>query len=258
VNALEELIADAPTVLVFTGAGISTGSGIPDFRGPQGIWKTRKPIYFEDFLSSEDARVLYWAYKVEAHETFKSARPNAAHLALAELEHMGKLDTLVTQNIDGLHHDAGNDSRRIIEIHGTARRVECLSCGATSDPEPAIEEFKATKRCPLCACGGFLKTATISFGQPMPENQLARAFEAAERADLVIAIGSTLEVYPAADVPHRARANGASYCIINRGETAQDHLATLRLEGDAAEILPAVIVELRALLSRRARKQPGE
>ena len=232
----------ARRVLVFTGAGMSTASGIPDFRGPGGQWTRRRPVLFQDFVASEAARRAHWQYKAEGHREFARARPNAAHLALAELDRLGKLDVLVTQNVDGLHRDAGHEAERIIELHGTNRAVECLACGARSAPQPALEEFRATGNCPRCqACGGFLKTATVSFGQPLPPAELQRAFRAAGRADLVLAIGSTLEVRPAADVPLRAARHGARYAVINRGPTAHDALADLRLEGDVTVLLPALV-----------------
>lgn len=235
------LLRQAQQVLVFTGAGLSTGSGIPDFRGPQGIWRSRQPVYYDEFLESEDKRIEHWEYKLEGYESFLQARPNAAHAALRELEMMGKLDTLVTQNIDGLHHRAGNSADRVIEVHGTNRLVECQSCGQVSEPAPAFESFRRTRRCPRCSCGGPLKTATISFGQAMPEHLMQRAFAAAERADLVLSLGSTLSVEPAASVPRRAAERGCPYVIINSGGTAHDHLATCRLDGDLCVLLPRII-----------------
>lgn len=251
---LADLLREARSVLVFTGAGISTGSGIPDFRGPKGIWKKRRPVLFQDFLESEEARAEHWDYKLEGWQAFRDAKPNAAHLALAELERLGKLDALVTQNIDGLHQAAGISPDRLLELHGTNRAVECLSCGKRTDPEPAFLEFEKTRRCPRCACGGLLKTATVSFGQAMPEALMAKAFSAAQRADLVISIGSTLTVEPAASVPLSSARAGACYVIINRGETAHDRAADLRLEGDAVEILPREVAALKELL--RARRAP--
>ena len=234
----------ARRVLVFTGAGISTGSGIPDFRGPQGVWKRREPVYIQDFLASEESRVEYWDYKLEGYQGFREARPNAAHLALVEWEARGLLDTLVTQNIDGLHHRAGVSPERILELHGSNRLIGCLSCGATQDPAGPFAEFEQTRRCPRCACGGFLKPTTVSFGQSLPEDLLARAFGAAEVADLVISLGSTLQVEPAASVPARAAARGVPYLIVNQGPTAHDELATLRLEADLCELLPEVVRRL--------------
>ena len=242
VAELAGAVRAAGRVLVFTGAGMSTASGIPDFRGPGGLWTRRQPVLFQDFVASAEARRAHWQYKAEGHREFAQARPNVAHHALAALERLGKLDTLVTQNVDGLHQDAGHAPERIIELHGTNRAVECLGCGARSAAEPALADFQATGDCPRChACGGILKTATVSFGQPLPPAELQRAFRAAGRADLVLAIGSTLEVRPAAEVPLRAAQHGARYAVINRGPTAHDALAHVRLEGDVTVLLPALI-----------------
>ena len=250
VAELAAAVDAAGRVLAFTGAGMSTASGIPDFRGPQGVWKRRKPVLFQDFIASAEARRAHWQYKAEGHTEFAQARPNAAHRALVGLERLGKLDTLVTQNVDGLHQDAGHDPERIVELHGTNRLAECLACRERSAPEAALEEFRATGECPRCrACGGILKTATVSFGQPMPQAELQRAFRAARRADLALAIGSTLEVRPAADVPLAAVGNGARYAIINRGPTGHDRFADLRLEGDVTVILPALLQALGAVES---------
>ena len=224
---------------------MSTGSGIPDFRGPKGVWKTRKPVMYQDFLASEEARVEYWDYKLEGFEQFRNAEPNDAHRALAELEQMGKISALVTQNIDGLHQDAGNSS--VIELHGTNREIECVNCAKRTPPEPAFEEFKRTNSCPRCECGGYLKSATISFGQAMPQDLVKEAFVKAAEADLAISIGSTLEVQPASLVPLHVLENGAPYVVVNRGETAHDRIATLRLEGDVNEILPAVLDRIKTL-----------
>ena len=242
---LTELLQLSSRILVFTGAGISTGSGIPDFRGPKGVWKSRKPVYFQDFISSEEARIEHWDYKLEGYEAFRGARPTPAHLALVELETLGRLLVVVTQNIDGLHQEAGNSPDLVIELHGTNRKIECLSCAALTDPEPAFKEFQKTRKPPLCPCGGFLKTATVSFGQAMPQEKMERAVSEAAKADLVISIGSTLQVEPAASVPLVAQQKGAPYVIINRGATAHDAMATLRLEGDAAVILPSAVHGLK-------------
>jgi NAD-dependent deacetylase len=238
---LVELLREASAILVFTGAGISTGSGIPDFRGPQGVWKKRRPVYFQDFVRSESARIEHWDYKLEAFGAFKNAKPNAAHRALFELEKLGRLEALVTQNIDGLHEAAGNSLEKIIELHGTNRWIECINCGKRCEPGPKFEEFKKTRKPPVCGCGGFLKTATISFGQQMPAAQLNAAFEAAERCDLVVSIGSTLEVDPAASVPRAAHLKKVPYVVMNRGGTAHDGFATLRLEGDVVELVPEAV-----------------
>jgi NAD-dependent deacetylase len=238
---LQELLAQARRMLVFTGAGMSTGSGIPDFRGPQGVWKTRQPVYFDEFLASEEKRVEYWEYKCEYYDLFLSARPNAAHEAIAELERLGRVQAVVTQNIDGLHQAAGSSEAKVVEVHGTNRWIECTSCGQRAEPAPLVAWFREHRRCPRCACGGYLKSATISFGQALRPEVLERALREASRADLVLALGSTLSVYPAASIPLAAAKRSAPYVIINRGETDHDRLATLRLEADVVDVLPAAV-----------------
>lgn len=227
-------------MLVFTGAGLSTGSGIPDFRGPQGLWKKRQPVYFDEFLASEEKRIEHWDYKLEGWEGFRDAQPNAAHRALAALEEDGRLLLLVTQNVDGLHQKAGN--RKVVELHGTNLQVECLDCGRRSDPAWAFEEFVVTRRCPRCReCGGLVKTATVSFGQAMPWDLVDQSMAAARECDLVLALGSSLQVEPAASVPLEAFRSGATYAVINQGPTAHDRVAHIRLEGDLCALLPQLV-----------------
>jgi NAD-dependent deacetylase len=245
-NATERLIRylrEASRILVFTGAGISTGSGIPDFRGPQGVWKRRQPVYYQDFMTSEPARIEHWEYKVEGWPAFREAKPNAAHESLTHLERAGKLLAVVTQNIDGLHAKAGISPQRLVELHGTNSLIECQTCGQRSDPESHFEFFSTTRRPPVCACGGFLKPATISFGQKLRSEELERAERAARETDLVLALGSTLSVYPAAEIPLLAARRRVPYVIINRGATDHDALAevSLRLDDDVVAILPSAI-----------------
>src|SRR6476646_637563 len=195
-------------MLVFTGAGISTGSGIPDFRGPQGVWKTRQPVYYHDFMRSEAARIEHWDFKSEGWEGFRDAKPNATHEAIVQLEKAGKVEAVVTQNIDGLHAKAGTLADRLIELHGTNSFIECQTCGKRTDPEPHFQQFRKTRNPPLCECRGFLKPATISFGQNLRNEDIERAGQAAKRADVVVALGSTLSVYPAANIPLIGAARG--------------------------------------------------
>jgi NAD-dependent deacetylase len=239
------LLRDGRRILAFTGAGISTGSGIPDFRGPEGVWKRRQPVYYHDFMRSEAARIEHWDYKLEAWPAFRAARPNATHESIVHLERAGKLHAVVTQNIDGLHARAGTTANKLIELHGTNSLVECQSCGKLSEPGPHFEQFQKTRVPPACSCGGFLKPATISFGQDLRPLDLERAKTAALEADMAIALGSTLSVYPAANIPLLTAESGKPYVIINRGETEHDHLpqVTLRLEGDVGEIFPAAVAE---------------
>ena len=242
-DRLVDFLRASRKALIFTGAGISTGSGIPDFRGPQGVWKRRQPVYFQDFMTSEAARIEHWDFKLEGWDGYRTAEPNAVHGAIVALEEAGKVLAVVTQNIDGLHARAGTKAERLVELHGTNLLVECQTCRRRDDPEAHFEFFRAKRRPPLCQCGGFLKPATISFGQSLDPSVLARAEEAASKADLVVALGSTLSVYPAASFPLMAAQRGAPYVIINRGATDHDADAavSLRVEGDVAEVFPRAV-----------------
>lgn len=240
---LVEYLRNSNRILIFTGAGISTTSGIPDYRGPQGVWTRRQPVYYQDFMRSEEARVEYWDQKLEGWEAFRHAQRNAVHSAAVDLEKVGKLLMVVTQNIDGLHTRAGTSPEKLVELHGTNLLVECQTCHERSDPDPHFQNFKKTGNAPLCHCGEYLKPATISFGQSLREDDLRRAAEAAEAADLVIALGSTLSVYPAASIPLMAAQRGVPFVIVNRGATDLDThpSVTLRLEGDMVEIFPPAV-----------------
>jgi NAD-dependent deacetylase len=198
---------------------------------------------YQEFMRSEEARRSYWRQKWEDATEFGAAAPNAAHRAIVDLETAGKLEMVVTQNVDGLHAQAGTSPTKLVEIHGTARLVECQTCGERSSPEPHFEVFHATGEAPLCSCGGYLKSATISFGQNLRSVDLGRARTAAGNADLVMALGSSLVVYPAADIPLHGAATGAPYVIVNRGETDHDRhpLVTLRLEGDVTQLVPQAV-----------------
>lgn len=239
-------------ILVFCGAGASTASGIPDFRGPGGVWTRRKPVYYDDFMSSDAARVEYWDFKLETWAIYQQAQPNAVHHAIAALERAGKIVSVVTQNVDGLHRRAGTSPEVLVELHGTDLLVECQSCHATSEPGPHFVQFETTRRPPRCTCGGLLKSATISFGQSLRPIDLERAAAAAGQADLVVAVGSTLSVYPAASIPLMAAERGTPYIIVNRGPTDHDGhpSVTLRLEGDVTTIVPPAVEA--ALAKRRA------
>ena len=240
---LADHLQDSKKILIFTGAGISTGSGIPDFRGPQGVWTRRQPVYFQDFMTSEKARIEHWDYKLEGREAFRDAQPNAVHQAIVRLEQAGKLHSVVTQNIDGLHSLAGTSPERLIELHGTNALVECQTCHRRDDPESHFEYFRLHRKTPLCECGGFLKPATVSFGQSLDPKDLDRAGHAALETDLVISLGSTLSVYPAASFPLIAAQRGVPYIVINRGATDHDDesCVTLRLEGEVGDIFPPAV-----------------
>jgi NAD-dependent deacetylase len=241
---LTQLLVEANKILVFTGAGISTSSGIGDYRGPQGAWKVKQPVYFQDFMSSHEARVEYWDQKLETWPQIRDAEPNATHHAIARLEAAGKMLLLATQNIDGLHEKAGTTRERLVELHGTNLKVECMSCHDMLEPEAHFQAFAETRQPPACnACGGYLKPATISFGQSLKDADIQLAFAAAREADLTLALGSSLAVQPAALIPLAAAQSGAGYAIINRGKTEHDGRSevTLRLDGDVTEIVPPAV-----------------
>lgn len=239
-EAARKLLARSRGAAAFTGAGVSTASGVPDFRSPGGIWSRYKPVPIQEFLMSEEARRRYWRYKKETYADFARARPNATHEVLARLEREGRLAGVITQNIDGLHQAAG--SRRVVELHGTNRRVECLSCGRSHSAEDIQVRLLAGDEAPACeACGGPLKSATISFGQSLRQEVLQEAFEMATSADLLLVLGSSLVVYPAAAIPKAAADAGADVVIVNREPTPLDGLATVILRGAVEELLPALV-----------------
>ena len=242
-RGLVEWLQASQRILVVSGAGVSTASGIPDFRGPSGVWTRRRPVYYDEFLASEAARVEYWDFKLETWRIYQHAQPNPVHHAVAALERAGKVVSVVTQNVDGLHRRAGTSPALLVELHGTDLLVECQRCHATSDPALHFAHFKTTRSPPGCACGGVLKPATISFGQSLHATDLDRAAAAAGKADLVLAPGSTLSVYPAASIPLLAAERGTPYIIVNRGATEHDGhpSVTLRLEGDVTAIIPPAV-----------------
>jgi NAD-dependent deacetylase len=243
-RTLPDYLRAANRILIFTGAGISTGSGIPDFRGPKGVWtQGGKPVYYQDFMTSETARIAHWHYKLGQWEQCSKAHPNATHRAIVQLEKAERLIAVLTQNVDGLHTLAGSSPERLVELHGTNTLVECQSCGKRCDPAPHFKSFRQSLRAPECVCGGYLKLATISFGQGLKPQDLERAGQAAEASDLVVALGSTLSVHPAASFPLLAAQRGVPYAIINRGATDHDQLpcVSLRLEGDVSSIFPAAV-----------------
>ena len=241
VDAARAWIDDAERVVVLTGAGISTDSGIPDFRGPNGVW-TRNPAAeklstLQHYLADREVRKASWRGRLDSPAW--QARPNAGHAALVELERRGKLHALVTQNIDGLHQKAGNAPERVIEVHGTIHFVTCWSCGWRGPMQPVLERVRAGEEDPPCQlCGGILKSATISFGQQLVPEVIARAMQAAEQADLLLAVGSSLQVYPIAGAVPAAKSAGAKLVIVNAEPTPFDDLADAALQGNIAEILP--------------------
>ena len=242
---LTALLRASSCAVVFTGAGISTESGIPDFRSPGGIWTQMAPIEFDDFLRSEETRREAWRRRFAMEEMFARVKPNAGHMAVSELVQRGKVSHVITQNIDNLHQDSGVPAEQVIELHGNTRYAKCLDCGKRAELAPIQAHFEAHREPPDCvACGGLMKTATISFGQAMPELEMARAEKATLACDLFLVLGSSLVVYPAAGFPRLAKRNGAKLVIINREATEQDDLADLRIHAAIGDTMTAAVTAL--------------
>jgi NAD-dependent deacetylase len=239
---LARLLSRAGNAVVFTGAGISTESGIPDFRSPGGIWTQMAPIDFSEFLASEEARRETWRRRFAADETLRRARPNRGHRAIAELVRRGHAAAIVTQNIDGLHQASGIPEDRVVELHGNTTYAHCLDCHERHEIDALRRAFERDGAAPLCSvCGGFVKTATVSFGQAMPERAMRRAEALTRVADLVLVAGSSLVVYPAAGFPELAKYNGATLVIINREPTGLDGIADLVLHREIGITLGAAV-----------------
>ena len=242
IEQLHDMIASAKRIVAFTGAGISTESGFPDFRSPGGIWTKYQPIYFDDFMSSEEMRRESWRRKFATDETMKKAEPNAGHRALAKLVEQGRMTAIITQNIDGLHQRSGVPESRIIELHGNSTYASCLDCGHRHELEPIKKAFLGKGTLPICEkCDGIVKTATISFGQAMPEIQMARAQDETMACDLFMVLGSSLVVYPAAGFPRVAKRKGARLVIVNRDPTDQDADADLVMHAEIGPTLSRVV-----------------
>ena len=225
---LSQYISEAKNIVIFTGAGISTESGIPDFRGPQGVWKTNTPIYFQDFVGSEEVRKDSWKRKFSGQDIIKKAKPNIGHLAVAEVINKHESAYLITQNVDNLHQDAGVPDDKITEIHGNAHYATCLDCGIRYELNSIKKAFLENETVPYCdSCGGIIKTATISFGQSMPEEGMQIAQRKTLGCDLFITIGTSLVLYPAAGFPKLAKEIGAKLIIINNEPTDFDPIADL-------------------------------
>jgi NAD-dependent deacetylase len=226
---LEEFAArmnTARAIVFFTGAGISTESGVPDFRSPGGVWTKYQPVLFQDFLATESARIQHWQLKKATYELFKTVEPNSAHYAICAYEQRGQMLGLITQNIDGLHKLAGSSEEKLVELHGTDRLVTCLECAKRYQPFDVYANLGETFTPPTCGdCGGFLKSANVSFGQSMPAEAMRRAQAWSERADIFVVLGSSLQVQPAASFPVIAKRSGALLAIVNRDPTPLDDLA---------------------------------
>jgi len=228
IGSIINFVREAQRIVIFTGAGVSTESGISDFRSPGGIWEKYNPddFTYQRFLSSESSREKYWQMSTEFYHGMKDVKPNAAHEAIAELEKMGKVDCVITQNVDGLHQLAGSSPERVIELHGNSRSVSCLSCGKGYSRDEVQDMISQGVKVPRCdECNGILKPNTISFGQAMPEKEMAEAHRRSEACDLFIVIGSSLVVQPAASLPVKAKRNGAKLIIINRDSTPHDRMS---------------------------------
>ena len=240
IDGLKNMLAASDRAVVFTGAGVSTESGIPDFRSPGGIWTKYQPIDFREFMSSEEARIETWRRKIAVDAAVSSAEPNRGHRAIAHLVAQGKVSSIITQNIDGLHQRSGIRDEQVIELHGNGTYAACLDCARRYELPDMFAEFQANEKPPVCGCGGFIKSATISFGQPMPIEPMRRAQAESKSCDLFIAIGSSLVVYPAAGFPAVAKQNGSRLVILNREPTDLDYLADLVLNLEIGPTLGAV------------------
>jgi NAD-dependent deacetylase len=247
VEALIALVRGKRRIVAFTGAGISTDSGIPDYRGPGGVWEQRKPPTIGDFLDNPETRRGYWQRRRHDYPIMAARQPNAAHLALARLERAGLLVAVITQNIDGLHQKAGNSPDRVFELHGTTHHIRCTNCGRVFPAADIQRRLEAGEEEPRCAvCGGILRSATVLFGEPLPKAALDRSVEAARNCDCLLVIGSSLVVNPAARLPLLAKQHGAALAIINRTETGLDVAADVHLLGEASPTLTALTDALLA------------
>ena len=239
------LLQDSSRTVIFTGAGMSTESGIPDYRSPGGIWTKMMPVQFQDYIADPEARRVSWRRRFAMEETWNATKPNEGHRVVADLVRRGLVSHVITQNIDNLHQAAGVPDGKMIELHGNTRYAKCLDCGARVEIADIRIHFDLHGDAPDCKfCGGIVKTATISFGQPMPQEQMARAQSAALAADLFLVMGSSLAVYPAAGFPLLAKKNGARLAILNRDETGQDPYADLVIHDEIGPTLTAAIKAL--------------
>lgn len=225
-------ISSSKRILIFSGAGISTSSGIPDFRGNNGLWRKKNPVYFDEFISDETKRKEYWEYKIEFWNYIKKAKPTFSHFFITKLFRMGKIIGVVTQNIDGLHQKAGIPQELIVELHGNNRFAVCIECGKKIEFDEAISIFISQRNSPRCSCGGLLKPDVVMFGEPLDIVLLHKAFYMAQNCDLVLSIGSTLLVQPASNIPLRAKLNGSFYIVVSKGNTAHDNICDIKIDDD--------------------------
>lgn len=243
---LSDLLRASRRIVIFTGAGISTESGIPDFRSPGGVWSKIQPIYFQDFIASEQVRREAWRRRFSNADGWVGAKPNRGHYAVAELIRSGRASTVVTQNVDNLHQDSGVPEDKVIELHGNSSYAKCLKCQTRVELDALEREFQDSGTVGPCQCGGIVKSATISFGQQMPELPMRRAQEETLVCDLFLVLGSSLSVFPAADFPLRAKRRGAKLVIVNRDPTAMDEVADLVIHDGIGDTMQAALAELPA------------
>lgn len=241
IKLVAKKIKESKHLVVFTGAGISTESGIPDYRSQGGIWDKFKPVYFDEFMSSEKSRIKYWEQRLDMEKSLSVSKPNAGHKSLAKLHDRGILKALITQNIDGLHEASGIPKEKIIELHGNTRRVRCMRCKKLISWEEAMVMIDAGEKAPACSCGGFFKPDTISFGQAMPVEETQKAAMLSSKSDVFIVVGSTLLVQPAALMPEYAKNEGSFLVIINLSETPYDNVCDVLIRGKASEVLKKIV-----------------
>ena len=239
-------IARSRRLVVFTGAGISTESGIPDYRSQGGLWDRFQPVYFDEFMSSRESREEYWMQRMDMEKSLSKAKPNPGHVCIAELYRMGYLSVLITQNIDGLHEASGIPGEKIIELHGNTRRVRCMQCRKLFSWEETVARINMGDKAPECRCGGYLKPDTISFGQAMPVEETKMATDLSSKSDVFMVVGSTLLVHPAALMPEYAKAGGAFLIIVNLSETPYDHKCDVLIRGKAGDVLTSMLSRIKA------------
>ncbi|MCD4675029.1 MAG: NAD-dependent protein deacylase [Desulfobacula sp.] len=244
ITLVAKKIKASKQLIVFTGAGISTESGIPDYRSQGGIWDKFSPVYFDEFMSSKESRIRYWEQRLDMEKSLSVSKPNAGHKSLAKLHELGFLKTLITQNIDGLHEESGIPKEKIIELHGNTRRVRCMSCKKLISWEEAQAMIDAGDKAPECSCSGFFKPDTISFGQAMPVEETQRAAMLSSKSDVFIVVGSTLLVQPAALMPEYAKNAGAFLVIINLSDTPYDKVCDVLIRGKAGDVLKKIVAQV--------------
>ena len=240
VDKIAGRIRNGASVVAFTGAGISTESGIPDYRSQGGLWDKFRPVYFDEFMSSKTARIEYWKQRLEMEKGLRHATPNKGHQALARLSRAGRLTAVITQNIDGLHQASGIEDTKVIELHGNSRRIRCMSCSSLTSWDEAMKRISSGELAPECECGGYFKPDTVSFGQAMPARETREAARLSSQSDVFIAIGSTLLVQPAASMPEYVRSAGAFVVIINLSDTPFDSRCDLVIREKAGPVLDAL------------------